>query len=1543
MSSIPPNYPSGSAPPQAPNPTGAPSNSAQLGAPPNPGLQRQQSVTFQEPVRNPGPRPVPSFDSLNKGGNEGAYATGVRHSGPGDSRHDPEAGLNSSSSFRRKKSLVRPERERIDPSHRQWYYRNHAAQMDVNSGRSNVGYMPSATGHMPYHGAAPHEVAMSAITGPGGGVSGYGVTGPNAPPPQPYARNPALRRGKSILGRDEDKVESGIHFLRRGVSMRRTGPGNPTQPSTEPPKEGCFDNIAPGPVGCWMIYSWLSTICIPSPILKAFGIKTPEQQRAWREKMGLVWIILVIMGLVGYITFGFTETVCGTNQRYNLYDLQYGDKSNGIVIGYGTAFSMDSFRHPRVEGDPDLNGNTTPIYTDRFHLAKSYINLLFPVTGGPCEGVLNTVPNSNPPRYFDCSVVTKENTEFEFPNGCHSTEVKDRLFDNKVKNSPRQGDVYVPWDSISNVTQNFMVWRGNIIDLQMLNYLDRSVNVPDLFNTLKSNASNSEWVRQDATAKGMRGGFTKELDCLAYVARVAYVDADSPGCMASQVELILSMVFIVGAVGIKFLMALYFAWCISWRLGNYDNESYAQRMKRMGAIESWTDDIYRPAPAGYRPNVKKTFLPKTSRFTAQKYQNPNPQRPSAIEKKIAQAKRSAQGPFMSPPDSPMLTGGRSSASLGQSMPSSQSRRSSFSIGANGDSPWGPCPFPLDNVVPQPPADYRPFNFPLVHTVCLVTAYSESFEGLRTTLDSLATTNYPNSHKLLLVIADGIVKGAESDISTPDICLSMMQDLIVPAEDVEGNSYVAIADGAKRHNMAKVYAGFYDYDDHTVEKSKQQRVPMILIAKCGTMMEMDSAKPGNRGKRDSQVLLMAFMQKVLFDERMTQFEYEFFNAIWRVTGVTPDQYEIVLMVDADTKVFPDSLTRMAATMVEDPDIMGLCGETKIANKSQSWVTMIQVFEYYISHHQTKGFEACFGRVTCLPGCFSAYRFKSPKGPKGYYVPILANPDIVEHYSENVVDTLHKKNLLLLGEDRYLTTLMLKTFPRRKMMFLPSAVCKTVVPDTFKVLRSQRRRWINSTVHNLFELILVRDLCGTFCFSMRFVVFMDMVGTLVLPAAIAFTVYVVASAIVIGIDNQGKEPEQKKEFPTMPLILLGLILGLPGVLIVVTSRRFMYVMWMLIYLISLPIWNLVLPLYAYWHMDDFSWGATRVVQGEKKGDAHGSAEGEFDSSSIVMKRWSEYERDRRYRGGSESRDYTIERISPDANGATRYSSGSSDNLSPGDAGRVGPSAGALAMVPAGDETRFPARQRLDQVPLLELPAPLGPDAQGRPRQTWSNPQSPTSLVPVQRPGAPSLPPHLQPSNPFGAARPPPPLHAAPNDSSMQARQHLFGVGSPALRPAAAQSPTSGMPPSMPRPAAPAGYTQMRPPPPGAMGSRPMGQHTPPPGAMGGRPMGQHTPPPGAMGSRPVGQHTPPPRPMQPRPAVPPGYAMPPNRPSEAPRASVPSDVRRVSLVDDGPVASSEGMRQVVRGSRRQSVQHPGSLQLPPFDASFGGNPFDTTKKP
>lgn len=284
------------------------------------------------------------------------------------------------------------------------------------------------------------------------------------------------------------------------------------------------------------------------------------------------------------------------------------------------------------------------------------------------------------------------------------------------------------------------------------------------------------------------------------------------------------------------------------------------------------------------------------------------------------------------------------------------------------------------------------------------------------------------------------------------------------------------------------------------------------------------------------------------------------------------------------MLPDSLTYLVNCMHHDNLIMGVCGETRIANKRQSWVTAIQVYEYFISHHLAKAFESVFGGVTCLPGCFSMYRLKGRKVNEDDWVPLLVKPEIVREYSQSEVTTLHQKNLLLLGEDRFLTTILLRTFPNRKMMFCPQAKCRTVAPDAFAVLLSQRRRWINSTIHNLMELVRVRNLCGTFCFSMQFVVFMDLLGTVVLPVAISLTYALVVSMVF--------DPPNTFE-KAIPLMLLVAVIGLPAVLILITTRKIVYVFWMFVYLAALPIWNFVLPVYSFWHFDDFSWGETRSV--------------------------------------------------------------------------------------------------------------------------------------------------------------------------------------------------------------------------------------------------------------------------------------------------------------------------------------------------------------
>ncbi|KAJ2642372.1 hypothetical protein IW137_002746, partial [Coemansia sp. RSA 1287] len=205
-----------------------------------------------------------------------------------------------------------------------------------------------------------------------------------------------------------------------------------------------------------------------------------------------------------------------------------------------------------------------------------------------------------------------------------------------------------------------------------------------------------------------------------------------------------------------------------------------------------------------------------------------------------------------------------------------------------------------------------------------------------------------------------------------------------------------------------------------------------------------------------------------------------------------------------------------------------------------------------------------------------------------------------------------NLLSLGEDRYLTTLMMKYFPQFKMSFTADAKCKTTAPDTWLVLLSQRRRWINSTVHNLVELVFLPEMCGFCCFSMRFVVFIDLFGTLTMPCTLFYLAYLIYVA-VSGLADVGY----------ISLILIGAIYGLQAVIFVL-KRQWQHIGWMVIYILAYPLWSFFIPIYAFWHMDDFSWGNTRIVVGDDgKRQIFVKDEEPFDPSEIPMKPWAEYE--------------------------------------------------------------------------------------------------------------------------------------------------------------------------------------------------------------------------------------------------------------------------------------------------------------------------------
>ncbi|KAK1215120.1 hypothetical protein PQX77_022292 [Marasmius sp. AFHP31] len=351
--------------------------------------------------------------------------------------------------------------------------------------------------------------------------------------------------------------------------------------------------------------------------------------------------------------------------------------------------------------------------------------------------------------------------------------------------------------------------------------------------------------------------------------------------------------------------------------------------------------------------------------------------------------------------------------------------------------------------------------------------------------------YDDKRKLLVVICDGMIVGSGNDRPTPRIVLDILG--ADPSLDPEPLSFVSLGEGAKQHNMGKVYSGLYECYGHVV--------PYLVVVKIGKPNER--SRPGNRGKRDSQIVVMHFLNKVHFNAPMTPLELEMYHQIKNVIGVNPTFYEYLFTVDADTTVDKFSVNRLISAMIHDKKLLGACGETELANAKQSIITMMQVCEYFISHHMAKAFESLFGSVTCLPGCFTLYRLRTPDTHK----PLLISNQVIQDYSENRVDTLHMKNLLHLGEDRYLTTLLFKHFPLHKTQFVRDAHAYTVAPDDWKVLLSQRRRWINSTVHNLGELIFLDQLCGFCCFSMRFVVMIDLISTLIQPVTVVYLTYLI----------------------------------------------------------------------------------------------------------------------------------------------------------------------------------------------------------------------------------------------------------------------------------------------------------------------------------------------------------------------------------------------------------------------------------------------------
>ena len=226
----------------------------------------------------------------------------------------------------------------------------------------------------------------------------------------------------------------------------------------------------------------------------------------------------------------------------------------------------------------------------------------------------------------------------------------------------------------------------------------------------------------------------------------------------------------------------------------------------------------------------------------------------------------------------------------------------------------------------------------------------------------------------------------------------------------------------------------------LKKATKQKTPygyrfMWLIDDCMPFMIhlKDNHKVRNK-KRWSQVMYMKF----ILDHLEKKDHFDLSNTF-------------ILTTDADIDFKAESAVVLLDMLARDPQVGAVCSRTHpLGNGPLYWY---QVFDYAIGHWLQKSAEHVLGSVLCCPGCFSMFRCS-------------ALSQCLPTYSTEVT-TAMEFLMKDMGEDRWLCTLLVENSWR--LEFCAISNDKTYCPLSFDEFYKQRRRWIPSTVANLWLLI------------------------------------------------------------------------------------------------------------------------------------------------------------------------------------------------------------------------------------------------------------------------------------------------------------------------------------------------------------------------------------------------------------------------------------------------------------------------------------------
>jgi chitin synthase len=394
------------------------------------------------------------------------------------------------------------------------------------------------------------------------------------------------------------------------------------------------------------------------------------------------------------------------------------------------------------------------------------------------------------------------------------------------------------WDQISLLT-NAMVINGIVLNLDTyMNANPNALTNDSVDAAIRAILRSPEYSIGGRDATHMfesRSVLKNVIPCLYDKYTQGIIDRETAGCFFSEVLLYITLVVIFALVLVRFAMACVFSWFISWKLARTPKIS-GKRWSPYLDPQNLTPTKPKPVKRSPRKAVEMVEMRDVDPFLDRWETHSNGNTPVKTPKRNTLKK--------SPP--------------------------AFNLKENDD--WS-----------SPSAIATQ-----LYTVLMVTAYSEGEAGLLGTISSLSETQYSDDRKLIIVVCDGLVKGHGEDRATPDIVVSLMEHDYDTFGEPQEQLYLSVGAGEKAINKAKVYAGYF-----TPRGNRGRRTPMMCIVKTG--IDGETGKKGNRGKRDSQMIVAGWLNRVMYNERMSPLDYDIFGKAKELMGITPDCFELLLMV------------------------------------------------------------------------------------------------------------------------------------------------------------------------------------------------------------------------------------------------------------------------------------------------------------------------------------------------------------------------------------------------------------------------------------------------------------------------------------------------------------------------------------------------------------------------------------------------------------------------------------------------------------------------